>query len=293
MMIAMQNGYVEVRLRNFPRAGELVGMLAGGNSLGSWECEDAFYLYWPKECWGVAELRDLEAALACLGTAGAIVSIKPLPEQDWNARWVASIQPIHLGERIRICQSWNSADPSFSGFELIIDPKRAFGSGYHATTQLLVEMLERHIHPASRVLDIGTGSGILSMVALRLGASSALAIDNDPDAIECARENAALNGFGEELRILAGTLDVVGNERFELLVANLDRNTILQIGGSFGCHVGAGGKALLSGLQPSDLQDVSRVVEESGGKVCRRLQRGEWIAIEVSYRSEIEVLESA
>jgi ribosomal protein L11 methyltransferase len=283
MIIAMQSGYVEVKLPNFPAAAELLGMLSCGQSLGSWESDEAFYLYWPETCWSAEVLQELKTTLTRLGVDEALVSIRSLPDQDWNAHWVASIQPLRIGKQFRIRQSWNAAEPSFSGFELIIDPKRAFGSGYHVTTQLLIEMLEDRVRGLQRVLDIGTGSGILAMVALRLGAASALAIDIDPDAIECARENAALNGFGDELHLRVGTLEGLGSERFELVVANLDRSVFLKVGGLIGRQMKAGGRALLSGIQPEDLQDVAPVLEPSGGKVCDRMRRDGWIAIEVTY----------
>jgi ribosomal protein L11 methyltransferase len=284
MIIAiMKNGYVEVKLLNSPNAAELLGMLPNGQSLGSWESDDALYLYWPEACWNAEVLRELKRTLANLGMDASVLSIRSLPDHDWNAQWVESIQPIRIGKRVRIRQSWNSADPTFSGIELVIDPKRAFGSGYHVTTQLLIEMLEERVLSSQRMLDIGTGSGVLAMVALRLGAAAAVGIDIDPIAIDCARENAVLNGFGNELQLLTGALDELGPECFELIVANLDRNTFLKIGRLLGRHMKAGGIALLSGLQPEDLQDVALVLAESGGNVRKRNKRDEWIAVEVAY----------
>jgi ribosomal protein L11 methyltransferase len=279
----MRNGYIEVKLHNFPDAAELPGILTGSQPLGSWENGEDFFLYWPETSWNDDVLHALRSALVSLGVGEAIAAIRFLPEQDWNATWAASIQPVHIGKNVRIRQSWNHSDPGFAGIELIIDPKRAFGSGSHATTQLLIEMLEEHELNSLRLLDLGTGSGILAMVALRLGAASALGIDLDPDAIECARENAALNGFGNELRLITGTLDDVATEQFELVVANLDRNTFLEIGGRLGLPIKTGGKALLSGLLSEDLPDIAPILAESGGTILNRRERDEWIAVEVGY----------
>jgi len=283
MIAAMKNGYVEVRLRNFPNASELLGILSNQRFLGSWEKDEDFFLYWPEAAWNENVLQELKSALISLGRGRDLVSISSLPEQDWNEKWAASFQPVRIGKKVRIRQSWNSSDPGFGGVELIIDPKRAFGTGSHATTQMLIEMLEERALDSFRLLDLGTGSGILAMVALRMGAASALGIDIDPDAIECARENAAVNGFGNELKLLAGTLDDVGAERFELVVANLDRNTFLKIGGHVGLHIKSGGKALLSGLQSEDLPDIVPILEESGGTILNTRERDEWIAVEVAY----------
>jgi ribosomal protein L11 methyltransferase len=283
MVVAMKNGYVEVKLRNFPNASELLGILTSPPSLGSWEDGEDYFIYWPEASWNDDVLKKLKSALASLGMNDATASIRFLPEQDWNAKWAASIQPVRIGKKVRIRQSWNPSDPGFAGIELIIDPKRAFGSGSHATTQLLIEMLEEQILDSCRLLDLGTGSGVLAMVALRMGAASALGVDIDPDAIECAKENAALNGFGDALQLLTGTLDDVGSERFELVLANLDRNTFLKIGGQLGLHVKTGGKALLSGLQFEDLPDIAPIIADSGGTILTRRERDEWIAIEVAY----------
>jgi ribosomal protein L11 methyltransferase len=283
MIADMKKGYVEVRLRNFPNAAELLGILTSPQSLGSWEEGEDFFIYWPGASWNDDVLKKLKSALASLGVDKAAASIRFLPEQDWNAKWTASIQPLQIGKKVRIRQSWNPPDPAFKGIELIIDPKRAFGSGFHATTQLLIEMLQERNFDSIRLLDIGTGSGILAMVALRMGAASALGIDIDQDAIECARENAALNGFGGELCLSTGTLDDVGLERFDLVLANLDRNTFLKIGGQLGLHVRTGGKALLSGLQFEDLPDIAPILAETGGIILTRKERDEWIAVEVAY----------
>ena len=153
-----------------------------------------------------------------------------------------SLQPIRLGERILVRQSWNSAPVPDGGFELVIDPKRAFGTGYHATTQLIASWLEEMIRGGERVLDVGTGSGILAMAALRLGASSALGIDNDPEAIECAQEYAAVNDFGAELELRVAALEDLGSGQFDLVLANLDRNTLMRYFADFRKHVSAGGR---------------------------------------------------
>jgi ribosomal protein L11 methyltransferase len=279
----MKNGYVEVKLPNFPNAEELLGTLTGPQPLGSWESDEGFFIYWPESSWNEDVLRELKSALMNLGAHETLLSINALPEQDWNEKWVASIQPVRIGNKVRIRQSWNAVDPDFAGIELIIDPKRAFGSGSHATTQLLVEMLEEHALESCHLLDLGTGSGILAMVALRLGAASALGVDIDFDAIECARENAALNGFGKELRLVLGTLNDLGAERFEFVLANLDRNTFLKVGHQLEERVKMGGRALLSGLQPEDFQDITPIIAESGGTVLSKRQRDEWIAIEIAY----------
>ena len=113
------------------------------------------------------------------------------------------------------------------GIEIILDPKQAFGTGHHATTHLLLEWLEEiREWNGCRVLDVGTGSGILSMVALRLGALSALGIDLDPVAIDCAKGYALTNGFTNELDLRCCRIQELVSDTFEIIVANIDRKTI-------------------------------------------------------------------
>ena len=129
------------------------------------------------------------------------MSVNSVPWEDWNARWAAAVKPIHIGQQIVIRPSWEKVALPPNRIELIIDPKHAFGTGHHATTQFLIEWLEDLIQGGETVLDVGTGSGILAITALRLGAVSVLGIDNDPVAIECARTYASLNGFQDELAL--------------------------------------------------------------------------------------------
>jgi ribosomal protein L11 methyltransferase len=206
----MNQNFVEVAVRAEIEAGELLGMLDNGEFLGSWEEAGILHIYWPEDKWSDAVLADLKAVLKSLEIGDADVSVHPVQDRDWNATWAASLKPIRLGRNIRIRQSWNPSDPSSDGIELVLDPKRAFGTGYHETTQLVIEWLEDHIEGGERILDIGTGSGILSMVAIRLGAASALGIDTDTVALDCARQYATENGFGKELVFRVASFEILG-----------------------------------------------------------------------------------
>ncbi len=279
-------GYTEVRVSAAVDSGDLIGMLCDSEPLGAYESEGMIHLFWPTEFWNERIRRDLERALLLLGVgAGAArITVSQVEDGDWNARWVASIQPVRIGRGVVIRQSWNTIAVPPGGFVLIIDPKRAFGSGYHATTQLLVEWLEDTIGGDERVLDVGTGTGILAMVALRLGARSALAVDNDPIAIECARENATVNGFGSELELQVGALEGLGKDRFDLIVANLDRRTILAFSDRLIWNLRTEGRLLISGLLADDVSDVGAAFAGCGGEVIRKREREEWAALEVRQR---------
>jgi ribosomal protein L11 methyltransferase len=169
--------------------------------------------------------------------------------------------------------------------EIVLDPKQAFGTGHHATTSLLLEWLEEDIRGGESVLDVGTGSGLLAMVALRLGAARAAGIDNDPDAIECAREYAAANGFGPELALQCGTL-TAGLRSFDVVLANLDRCTLLEMAQLL---AGSTGRTLLvSGLLVDQRAEIVAAFAHVGLYPGRQREREGWLAIEFSQAQSCE-----
>jgi ribosomal protein L11 methyltransferase len=275
--------YVEVRIEGDLDPEALIGMLGDESILGAWEDQGALRVYWRGEAWNPTAMEGLRAAVDRVSASGAGVEITvlSLSDRDWNSRWLESIRPVRIGGLFRVRQSWTAPDPSFRGFELVIDPKRAFGSGFHATTQLLIEWMELRPPVGMRVLDIGTGSGILSMAALRLGAVSALGIDNDPVAIECARENAAANGFGHELKLLVADAGEGLPGGFDLVLANLDRNTLLALRGHIPALLRQGGTVLISGLLAEDCEEISEAYAARGALVEGRRARDEWAALEL------------
>jgi len=274
---------MEVSIRTSVDSGELLAMLRDGETLGSWEKDGVLHIFWPEDRWNAETLEDLKQVLARLGEhmRDDDLSIAVVADQDWNATWAASLRPILLGTRVRIRQSWHEADAGFGGIELVIDPKRAFGTGYHATTQLVVEWLEAHIRGGERILDVGTGSGILAMTAIRMGASSALGIDSDPVAVECAREYAAMNGFGPELDLRVASFDDLEEGKFDVVVANLDIRTLPRLCESLRRLMADGAIVCLSGLQEQDYDEVVDALKRQGFEIADRKQREDWLALSV------------
>jgi ribosomal protein L11 methyltransferase len=271
--------YVEVRIRTAADPAEVTALLQDDGALGSWEKDGTVFLYWKQENWSPAALEAIRDALDALGFPAQETAVTALADRNWNARWLETIRPVRIGRAIRIRQSWSDSDPSFSGIELVIDPEQAFGSGYHETTQLLIEWLENGIRGGERVLDVGTGSGILAMIALRAGASYALGIDNDPVAIECALKNARANGFGPELELETGICEEVGSHGFDLVVANLDRRTLLSAGPAISQLARPKATLILAGLLAEDCEDIADSFRLFGCEWIDRRIKGEWAAL--------------
>jgi ribosomal protein L11 methyltransferase len=283
--IGQMSDYVEVRVRTAADSSELTSLLQDHGILGSWERDGFLFLYWKSESWNPAALDAIREALRSLGYDAEETAVTVLADRNWNARWLETIQPVRIGRRVRIRQSWSSPDSGFTGIELVIDPEQAFGSGYHETTQLLAEWLEDGIRGRERVLDLGTGSGILAMVALRAGAGFALGLDIDPVAIECAWKNAQANGFGPELDLRTGTPEALDVPSFELIVANLDRRTLLATAPAFPRLSQPGATILLSGLLVDDCEEIGQAFQVLGFELTGRRVKGEWAALVLRFGS--------
>ncbi len=156
------------------------------------------------------------------------IALKTIKEQDWAQDWKKSFEPIFVTDHIVVIPSWEQTQ--FPGKTVIrIKPGTAFGTGDHATTQLCIRALQRFVQLGDRIVDVGCGSGILCIAAVKFGASYALGLDIDQDAVENARENLALNGVEGSVEIRQATLSRgLSRKRFHLAVANLDRREIIE-----------------------------------------------------------------
>jgi ribosomal protein L11 methyltransferase len=167
--------------------------------------------------------------------------------------------------------------------EIVLDPKQAFGTGHHATTRMLLEWLEDLVRGGESVLDVGAGSGILAMVALRLGAASALGVECDPVAVDCARDYATENGFEDNLEFRCGTLEEVdrqGELRPDLVLANLDRQTLLLLCDELAKYVSHGARLLLSGILLDQEQEIVEAFSKVGAMLFHRREQDGWVALE-------------
>ncbi len=283
MVMSASREWVEVNLAFLGDAGDLLARLNDPSVAGAWQDNGTTRLYWPATQWGPGTLERLKRALRQMGEeqTGEAIGVAPVPVQDWNEQWARSVTPIRIGRRIVIRPSWAQVEPADGDVELVLDPKQAFGTGHHATTALLLERLEELIHGGELVLDVGTGSGILAMAALRLGAKSALGIDHDPVAIECAREYASLNRFGPELDLRVATLKQVEPVPADLVLANLDRKTLLESARFFEPLLEQGARLLVSGILPDDKLELAAAFAGAGGAVAGTWERDGWLALEV------------
>jgi ribosomal protein L11 methyltransferase len=178
----MTTDWIDVQIDSTLDAGEVLGVLGNPSVQGAWQDDRTIHLYWPSDTWSADHLTHLRLVLRQLTESGfpdPDIVVHSVPDQDWNRQGAQSVKPLWIGKRLVIRPSWQTVERRSGQIEIILDPKRAFGTGHHATTRMLLEWLEEKIHGEESVLDVGTGSGLLAMVALRLVAVRAAGIDRD------------------------------------------------------------------------------------------------------------------
>ena len=274
--------FIDVHIALPVDAAELAGLLIGDGMMGVWEQDRIIHLYWDDTTWDEERLGAIKEAIQQLGVQPSPdrIAVQTIPWQDWNAKWTELVEPIWIGQRILVRPSWTNVHLPENCIELILDPKQAFGTGHHITTQLLGEWLELCVHGGERVLDVGTGSGLLAMVALRLGAVSALGVDHDSVAIDCAKEYARVNHFGVELELRTLDIRTLPDDSFDLIVANLDRRTLLSAHQLFTLVSNVRTVLLLSGILISDQHEIVEQYAKSGWRCLEVRRREDWVAIQ-------------
>jgi len=203
----------------------------------------------------------------------------PILDQDWTAGWKESIPVLHLGRRVVVKPSWRDYAAQPGELLLEMDPGLAFGTGLHPTTQLCVEALEELVRPGIRVLDLGTGTGILALVAAKLGAADVLAIDNDVNAMAVARRNVRANTAAHQVRVLHGSLAEVG-EPYDLVAANILAHVIIAMADAgLATRIRNGGTLVASGILEEQVDAVTAALHAQGLSVVECRQRDEWVAL--------------
>jgi ribosomal protein L11 methyltransferase len=225
--------------------------------------------------------RDRAASVLAahgLTQEGAALAMDPVEDGRWVERWQASLAPIPLGARFVVVPTGHAvAADGRDAIRLI--PGMAFGTGEHETTRLAAASLERHTVPGSRWLDLGTGTGLLAVVAARCGASRVLALDLDPEAARVASEVVRANGASGIVDVRAGSIDLAGGERFDGIVANIQSSFFLSEAGRLAQALRPGGVLIASGFLDGDLVDIDGALSAAGIDVSEQSQDGPWVCL--------------
>ena len=227
-----------------------------------------------------AGMQRLEKAVSELNLP---MTVAPLAEVNWEESWKDNYPPQEVGERIVVLPYW-LADQETDRLKVILDPGLTFGTGAHPSTQMVMETMEEVVRPGFRCLDLGSGSGILSIAALRLGAESAVGIDIDPKAEDIARENAAYNGFGSpEFTALTGnvTEDVslmerLARQEYDLVLGNIVADVIIGLAPVLPHFLNERSTLICSGILDTRLEDVLSALKNAGLTVTAVKEKEDW-----------------
>ncbi len=233
------------------------------------------------------EAGRLQLARALRGIENP-VSTLPLKEEDWAYSWQKYYQPIPVGEKLYIVPDWERGKPVPQGRTAVyLNPGLTFGTGSHASTQLCLTLLETCLHPRDSVLDLGCGSGILSIAAMNLGAGRALGVDIDPKSVDVSYENAALNGIDPSLyTVRAGNVlsdkalveELAQAGPYQLVLANIVSDVIIPLSAQLRRYLLPGGLFICSGIIDARANEVEAALVKNGLAISARLERDGWCA---------------
>ena len=201
-----------------------------------------------------------------------------VPDENWGESWKLLYHPLRAGKHLIIKPSWEDCDPLPGDHVIEMDPGMAFGSGYHDTTRLCLTLLEKYLQPGDRVIDVGTGSGILALGAALSGAGQVLAIDIDPDAVRVARQNVARHGLEQVIRVQEGNLLDRTEEDCDLCVVNIIADVILSFASPLRRHIRPGGLFVCSGIILERSEEVETCLRDAGYEILERMATEEWAA---------------
>ncbi len=200
-----------------------------------------------------------------------------IEEKNWNEVWEQTIQPQRIGSFL-VKPTWSDEKALNHEILLEIDPKMAFGTGYHATTRLILKEMERIDFQNKSVLDAGTGTGILAIASVKLGADKAVGFDIDPWSKENAHENALINGVTDQVEIRYGSTEQIGEaEKFDIILANINRNIILEWIPFFVNHTSKNGVICLTGLLDTDESAIRDRLQDLPVNILDLKHENEWI----------------
>ncbi len=237
-------------------------------------------------CWLKDQLRQLPAQYPSVSFGSLEVVLEHVKDEDWENNWKQYYQPLPIGEKLLVVPEWLHPENPENRVEVLLDPGMIFGTGAHASTQMCMEELERAIQGGEEILDLGSGSGILSITALLLGAAHATGVDIDPKAEDVARQNAAINQLGAD-RFTAVTGDVIADAammqtlqgHYDIVLANIVADVIIPLAPAAAAFLDEDSVFICSGILNTRLPEVLQALEAAGMQILSTQQQDDWCRV--------------
>jgi ribosomal protein L11 methyltransferase len=213
------------------------------------------------------------------GFSAKNIKVQSLAEHDWNADWKKHFKPVKITGLVAVRPPWEEYKKSTGEVVITINPKMAFGTGHHESTKLAMVEMEKIVKPGMHVLDLGTGSGILAILANQLGAESVLGVDNDMEAIKNSTENMALNNITAGIQFGYAELEQVTPSDYDVVVANINKNVLLQYASLLPDYIKLGGNLILSGILLRDEISITQQYRSHGFAIKKRNAMKDWLSL--------------
>lgn len=234
-----------------------------------------------------AEIAKIRAELEALRERGAgyvdfgtfETGRRVIEGDDWIDVWKKHFRPLHIGPRVVVCPEWIEYAPQAGEAVVLLDSNMAFGTGEHETTSMCLEFLQKYLHPGDTVVDVGCGSGILGIAAVKLGARFAYLTDIDYVAVRSAEHNAALNGVADKVKVALSDLLEGAQVCGEVMTANITADILCRLADSIPRNLKAGGTLILSGIIEPKLEQVIAAYRARGLELLEQNRQGEWFAL--------------
>lgn len=280
--MASSHDYIELTFSLTPELVEpCLGLLSGEGIEYFQEENNTLFAYLPEKEWSKGKKERIMDTLATSFGSVPPFSVKHMADRNWNAEWEAHLQPIEISDRILIAQKNKDSRPKPGQTVIEINPKMSFGTGYHATTRLMLRQIEAIDLKDKRILDIGTGTGVLAIACRKLGNNQQiLAVDNNDWAVENARENVRENNAQDiriELLDAEDDLETILAGHYDLILANINRNVIDRILPAIK-STAPESPVLLSGIMIYDESWLKKLLDRLGYTIVKTLYEDEWLS---------------
>lgn len=233
------------------------------------------------------ELNNLKNDVIDVDLGSLNITVNIVDDEDWANNWKQFFKPFEVGEKLLVKPTWESVENIGDRIVLEIDPGASFGTGQHYTTQLCLEQIEKYIKPKIEVLDMGCGSGILSIASILLGAKHVVGVDIDENAVRIAKENALVNNIREDkFLVYCGNViederlqDVIGFNKYDMIVVNIIADVIIEMSDCFPKFLKQGGILITSGIIEKYVDKVKDALVNLGFEIKETIQKEDWVSI--------------